>query len=359
MARKIKTVIVENGFEREVEIEVPDGPPASWGDISKLRILGKRNPRVEGPLKVTGKAKYASDVVLPGMCYGRYLMSPYAAATLESLDLAPAQAIPGVKAVLRLKNDGAAVMFHGEPVAAVAALTPEIAEDALRAIKAAYQVKPHVVDPDKAMAANAPRVRSDTQSNLQGPGENRNGNVDAAFQECAAIIENTYEAQTRLHCCLETHGATVKWDGGKLTIWASTQDVGGVRNQAGGQAGGAANVSVICEHMGGGFGSKFGLGPEGDTCVKLAKAANAPVKFLLTRAEEQLANYRGPGVKAKVKLGATREGVFRAAVVETWNNGGVGNAGTPLDGAHQHRRHRGAPRSGPPAGGAHLGHGPG
>ena len=65
MPRKIKTTIVENGFEKEVEIEVPDGPPASWGSLESLRILGKRNPRVEGPLKVTGRAKYASDVVLP------------------------------------------------------------------------------------------------------------------------------------------------------------------------------------------------------------------------------------------------------------------------------------------------------
>jgi len=322
---------VENGFEREVEIEVPDGPPASWGDPATHRILGKRNPRPEGPLKVTGKAKYSSDIVLPGMCYGRYLMSPYAAATLQTLDLAPAQALPGVKAVLRLKNDGASVMYHGEPVAAVAATTPEIAEDALRAIKATYQVQPHVVDPARAVQPNAPKVRPDIQSNVQAPGENRNGDVDAAFRECDAVIENNYEAQTRLHCCLETHGCTAKWDGPKLTIWASTQDIGGVRNQAGGQAGGAANVSVICEHMGGGFGSKFGLGPEGDTAVKLAKAANAPVKFMLTRAEEQLANYRGPGVTAKVKLGAKQDGTFLAAVVETMNNGGVGNAGTPLD----------------------------
>lgn len=331
MARKIKTVIVENGFEKEVEIEVPDGPPAAWGDLSKLRILGKRNPRVEGPLKVTGKAKYASDITLPGLCHGRFLMSPYAAAQIESIDLSPAEKMPGVKGVIGLKNAGSAVMYHGEPIAAVAAITPEIAEDAIRAIKVAFQVKPHVVDMAKAMNPNAPKVRPDVPSNVQGAGENRNGNAEEAFRACDVVVENTYEAQTRLHCCLETHGNTLKWDGNKLTVWASTQFITGVRDQLAGAAGGAQNVEVICEHMGGGFGSKFGAGPEGDAAAKLAKMANAPVKFMLSRQEEQLANFRGPGVRATVKLGATRDGTLQAAEVTTWNNGGVGNAGTPLD----------------------------
>lgn len=330
MPRKIKTVIVENGFEREVEIEVPDGPPAAWGEPGTHRILGKRNPRPDGPAKVTGRAKYASDIVLPGMCYGRFLMSPYAAAQIEAIDLTPAERMPGVKAVLGLKNAGAAVMYHGEPIAAVAAATPEIAEDAIRAIKVTYQTKPHVVDLVKAMNPNAPRVRSDA-SNIQGVGENRNGDVEAAFQACDAVVEDTYEAQTRLHCCLETHGSTLKWDGPKLTVWASTQFITGVRDELAGQAGGAQNVSVICEYMGGGFGSKFGAGPEGNAAAQLAKKANAPVKFMLSRQEEQLANYRGPGVRAQVKLGATKDGILQAAQVTTWNNGGVGNAGTPLD----------------------------
>lgn len=331
MPKKIKTVIVENGFEKEVEIEVPDGPPAAWGDLDKLRIIGKRNPRKEGPFKVTGRAKYASDIVLPGMCYGRFLPSTYAAAQVDAIDITPAQRIPGVKAVIALKGPGSAVLYHGDPVAAVAAITPEIAEDAIRAIKVTYTPRPHVVDLKKAMDPSAPRVRPDQPSNVQAPGKNASGDAAQAFQQCTAVVEETYEAQTRLHCCLETHGQTVKWDGPKLTVWASTQHIGGVLDGFAGEAGGPQNVQVICEYMGGGFGSKFGPGPEGTAAAKLAKMANAPVKFLLTRYDEQLANYRGPGVRAWVKLGATADGTLQAADVKTWNNGGVGTAGTPLD----------------------------
>jgi xanthine dehydrogenase YagR molybdenum-binding subunit len=328
----VKTVIIENGFEKEVEIEVPDGPPVSWGDLDKLRILGKRNPRPEGPAKVTGAAKYGSDIVLPGMLYGRFLPSVHAAATVTSLDLSPAQSMPGVKAVEPMLNKEKTVMYAGQPIAAVVAVTPEIAEDAIRAIKVVYAPRNFVVDMKKAMQPAAPKVRQDTESNVQNPGERREGDVEKAFQEADVTVENTFEAQTRLHCCLETHGHTAKWDGDKLTIWASTQFVTGVRDEFAQQAGGPQNVRVITEHMGGGFGSKFGAGPEGQMAVNLARKTNAPVKFFLTRWDEQTATYRGPGVRAEVKLGATRDGTFTAAQVNVYNNGGIGNANSPMDG---------------------------
>src|SRR3954451_20655237 len=106
MPKKIKTVIVENGAEKEVEIEVPDSP-AAWGSLDRLRILGKRNPRPEGPDKVTGRAKYASDIVLPGMCYGRVLPSPHAAANISPVDASAAEKMAGVKGVIVLINKGA------------------------------------------------------------------------------------------------------------------------------------------------------------------------------------------------------------------------------------------------------------
>ncbi len=328
--RKIKQIIVENGFEREVEVEVPDGPPASWGDLSKLRILGKRNPRPEGKEKVSGQARYASDIVLPGMCYGQFLVSPYASARIRSVDISAAEQMTGVKAVMVMKGANSQVLYAGDLVAAVAAVTPEIAEDALRAIKVGYEPSPFVVDPQKAMDPAAPRVRPDA-GNVQGGGKNENGKPAEAFGACTVIMENTYEAQTRLHCCLETHGHTVKWDGPQLTVWSSTQFLTGVRDELAPGAGGAKNVRVICEHMGGGFGSKFGLGPEGMAAVQLAKKANAPVKFMLTRAVEQVSNFRGPGLRARVKLGADAEGTLLAADISTYNNGGIGGASSPLD----------------------------
>ena len=329
--KKVKQIVVENGFEKEVEIEVPDGPPAAWGDPAKQRILGKRNPRPEGPDKVSGRAKYASDIVLPGMCYGMFLTSPYAAAQITGIDLAPAENMPGVKAVMGLKGAGSSVAFHGEPIAAVAAITPEIAEDAIRAIKITFEPKPFVVDPEKAMDERAPKVRPDIKSNVQAPGGNTDGNPDAAFASAKAVHSEKYEAQTRLHCCLETHGHTAKWDGDKLTVWSSTQFIQGVRDQYAGMAGGAKNVRVICEHMGGGFGSKFGINVEGQMAGQLAKKANAPVKFMLTRWDEQRREFRGPGVIADVKLAGAADGTILASQVTTYNNGGTGNAGTPID----------------------------
>ncbi len=329
--KKIKSVVVENGFEKEVEIEVPVGPPASWGDPKALRLLGKRNTRPDGPDKVTGRARYASDVILPGMCYGRFVMSPYPAAKIKSIDLGPAERINGVKAAVLLLQPGADVLYHGQPVAAIAAITPEIAEDAIRAVRVEYETRPHVVDLVKATNPNAPKVRSDVPSNVQYPGGSTKGDVDGALKSAAAMIHETYEAQTRLHCCLETHGHTVKWDGDKLTVWASTQFVTGVRDEFARDTGGPQNVTVITEHMGGGFGSKFGRGTEGIAVAQLAKKANAPVKFLLSRAEEQLANYRGPGVRAEIKLGASADGTLTVGDVKVWNNGGASNANSPLD----------------------------
>lgn len=331
MARKIKTVIIENGFEREVEIEVPDGPPASWGDISAQRILGKRNPRPEGPLKVSGLAKYASDIVLPGLCYGRFLTSPHASAQIRAIDTGAAERLPGVKGVIVQTGAGGSVNYHGQPIAAVAAITPEIAEDAIRAIKVEWEPRSFEVDWHRAPTSQV-RVRENAPNNLMAPGTKTNGEVDAAMARAEVVHEETYEAQTRLHCCLETHGHTARWDGGKLTIWTSTQFIEGIRNAFAEKAGGRENVKAICEHMGGGFGSKFSPGPEGEMAVELARRINAPVKFMLTRWDEQLANYRGPGLRARVKMGASADGRLLATDSECWGDGGYDPAPmTPLD----------------------------
>jgi len=331
VARKVKVTKVVNGIDTEVEEEVPDGPPAAWGDPKAMRILGKRNPRQEGPEKVTGRAKYASDIVLPGMCYGRFLGATPAAGKVAAIDLSAAERLPGVKAVLGMAMPGAVIRYAGQPLAAVAAITPEIAEDALRAIKVTYEAAKFVVDHHKAADATAPKVRPGTPSNVVSPGGKTEGNVEDAFAKAAAVVEGTYEAQTRLHCCLETHGHTVKWDGDQLTVWASTQFIQGVRDQFGSLAGGPKNVRVICEHMGGGFGSKFGMGDEGRMAALLAKKANAPVRFMLARQDEQMWNFRGPGAVADIKIGAAADGTLVATHIRAWNEGGEQAASTSLN----------------------------
>ncbi len=126
MPRKIKTTIVENGFEREVEIEVPDGPPVSWGDPKQMRILNKHIPRLDGPEKVTGKAKYTADINLPGMLHGRILRSPHAAARIPAggVDLSGAERIKGVVAISLVPEGGKTCRYEGVGAATAATSSP-------------------------------------------------------------------------------------------------------------------------------------------------------------------------------------------------------------------------------------------
>jgi xanthine dehydrogenase YagR molybdenum-binding subunit len=335
MPRKIKTTVVENGFEREVEIEVPDGPPASWPKVGEGRILGKGIRRLDGPEKVTGRAKYTYDVNLPGLLHARVLRSPHAHARIASaadVDLSAARRIPGVKAAINLVEEGGRTLrYQGDEIAAVAAVTPEIAEDAIRAIKVKYEPLPFVVNEDKARQLGSPKVHSNRENVTAGRGRTQ-GDADKGFTESTATVEGEYTAQTRLHCCLETHGHACTWDGDNLTVWASTQAVHGTREQFAEHFKlMPAQVRVITEHMGGGFGSKFGPNAEGIICAQLAKEANAPVKLLLTRWDEQMGNYNGPSAGVKIRAGASADGTLKAVDAQAWACGGVGGAGTPMN----------------------------
>ena len=138
----------------------------AWPDHSAARILGKRHPRIDGPAKVTGAAKYASDIVLPGMLHARVMRSPYAAARIASdadVDTSAAEKLPGVKAVIKLVGSGGkTIRYAGEEIAAVAAVSPEAADEAVRAIKVKYELRPFVVNEDKAANPAAPRVMRNT-----------------------------------------------------------------------------------------------------------------------------------------------------------------------------------------------------
>ncbi len=326
--KRIKTTITVNGETQEVEIEVPD-IEAQWGDPANMRWLGKRIPRVEGADKVTGRAKYTYDIQLPGMLYGKILRSPYPHARIRSIDASEAEKMPGVKAVITdLTRE---VNYVGEEVAAVAATSEQIARDALKRIKIDWEPLPFVVDPETAREPSAPRVTP--QGNVRGGNPRERGDVDSAFSRSDVVVhEATYSVPARSHCCLEPHGLVCQWQGDKLIAWASTQGIFAVRDELAGALGiPQGNVRVICEHMGGGFGSKFGARAEGVICARLAKMAGAPVKLMLEREEEQLATGYGPGVTAKVKIAATRDGQLIAWESETYGTGGVwGGAGIPL-----------------------------
>src|ERR1044072_872300 len=220
--KKIRVPRVVNGVEQMVEIEVDADAGPGWGPNDKHTLLNQRVTRVDGPLKATGIARYTYDQRLPGMLYARILRCPHAHARVTKIDTDAAANIPGVKAIIPAPLSE--LRFAGAPVAAVAATTPEIAGDALRAIKVTYEVLPHVVHAPAAIRPDAPKVMAD-ENNVQEKGKNGDQQkAEAAFATADAIVEGEYISQRVHHACLETHGMVVDYRcGDTATLYASTQ----------------------------------------------------------------------------------------------------------------------------------------
>jgi len=289
-------------------------------------ITGTDVTRLDAADKVTGRAKYTYDIHLPGILYGAILRSPHPHAEVVNVDLSRASAHPGVKTVYNFEKK--TVRYAGEEVAAVAAVTQTAAEEALRLIDVTYNPLPFSVVEEDAMREGAPQIHP--SGNVRAPErrQRERGDVAAGFAEADKIIEQTYRAHVQTHCCLETHGAVATWEGEQLTVWCSTQGVVGVRDDlAKAFELPQDQVRVITEHMGGGFGSKFGAGVEGVAAARLAKQAGAPVKLMLTRREEQVCAGNRPSGVATIKVGATADGKLTAFHSRIYGTGGVGGVG--------------------------------
>ena len=308
-------------------------PPAAPGPTANAKkyawpakptVLSTRVKRLDGPDKVTGRAKYSFDINRPGMIYGKIIRSPHPHARIVSVDLTAARRAPGVKATLLWKDQpNAQVMYQGDPVAAVAADTEEQAEDAARLVKVTYDVMEHVANVEQAMASDAPVVFMN--GNTRKANNEETGDIDAGFKQAAHIVEQTYSTHVITHVCMETHGCVCEWDGDKLTAWVSTQGVHGTKDGfAQGLKIPSANVRVITQYMGGGFGSKFGPDAQGLICARLAKDAGVPVKLFLDRKEEHLDSGNRPSAYAKIKAGVSADGKLVAFDGQSWGTGGAG-----------------------------------
>ncbi len=296
-------------------------PKYAWPE--KPRLIGTRVSRIDGPLKVTGRAKYSYDILRPGMLYGRIIRSPHAHARLKSIDAAAAEKAPGVKALLITIKPGDKVLYPGEEIGALAAVTEQQAADALRLIKVEWEVLPALATVEQSMRPEAPQVF--TPANTRRGTAQEDGNLDAGFAAAAHTVEGTYSTQVQTHTSLETHGCICEWNGDNLTAWVSTQAVHGTREGfASGLKIPQANVRVITEFMGGGFGSKFGPDIQGLLCARVAKAAGAPVKMMLDRKEEHLTTGNRPSAFARVRAGVSADGKLTAFDAQTWGTGGAG-----------------------------------
>jgi xanthine dehydrogenase YagR molybdenum-binding subunit len=336
--KKIRVPRVVNGIDTMVEIEVDDVAGPGWGPNDKHTLLNHRHTRVDGPLKVSGAAHYTYDVRLPEMLYGRVLRCPYAHARVKRFDSSAASKMPGVKAIIQAPLTE--FRFAGSPVAAVAATTPELAEDAARAIVVEYEVLPHVVRAQDAIKPESPPVlakdpKKPDENNLRL--QQKQGVVEkteTALASADAIVDAEYFTPRIHHACLETHGMVVDYSGGdSATIYATTQGTFTIPGDAAEALGlPQSAVTATVQHMGGGFGSKFGIGIEGMLACKLSKETRTPVKLMLTRYDEFVMAGNRSGSWQKIKAGANKDGTLVALKATQYRLGGVGlgsQAGQP------------------------------
>jgi len=297
-------------------------PDYNWPPMEKRRIIGKPYKRVDGPQKASGRAKYSSDLRPKDLLFGVYLTCPHAHARVTSIDTSGAEKTAGVKAVHVVSPAGTEIQWAGTEIAAVAATTEEIARDAVRKIKVDYEVLPHMVKEDDLGKAGA---------RAKAAGESVKGDPDKAFQEAEAVSEGQYGIPVVTHCCLETHGMVIQWQGDQVSLFPSTQDV---THYAGSLAPNIkvpiANIHVKQDHIGGGFGSKFGPESWDQVAADLSKKAGGrPVKLFLDRATEQAIAGNRPSAFAKIRIAGKKDGTVTGWQSESWATGGFTGGGSP------------------------------
>ena len=298
-------------------------------------------PRIEARDKVTGAAKYTVDIRHDGQLEGVILRSREAHARIAALDLAPARALPDVTAVSLLGEDRI-VRYVGEPIAAVAAQDRKTALAALAAIRLTSERLPAVIGLDAARKDDAPvvfdrasRKRAGNVSeaaggpapwkrNVRGPTAvfakraktARNWVSQARQANNSLLVEGTFRTGTQQHACLEPHAAVARFDGDRLTVHASIQQVFHLKEQIAKRFKlDHDHVRVIADHVGGGFGSKSSIGAETIAAIELARAAHAPVRVAYDRHEElSVAGYR-PAAEVRIALLPSDQGGLKALSV--------------------------------------------
>ncbi len=369
----------------------------SWPDVSQRTLLGTRVSRVDGPVKVQGKAKYTYDYNPAGLLHGKIVRCPYAHAKIKSIDTSAAEKAPGVKAVKVLQPQGTEIHWAGDEIVGIAATSEQAARDAAKLVKVEYEVLPHVVidetEPPKELGNDtSPLTGGDIEDMLSNqvpddemvkaimsrgiterPSEEMfkqlpsfgvnppvikalreapikeaakgpkspykrtaaqvQGDPQKAFADPSVVVhEGLYGVPVITHCCLESHGAASEWtDEKSLLVHMSTQNVSGIAGQmAEPLQMPASNIRVVQDHIGGGFGSKFGPDRWGILTAQLSKLAGGkPVKIMLERDEELEVAGARPSAYARVKIAATKDGKIVGWDSSSWGTGGPGGGGSP------------------------------
>ncbi len=301
-----------------------------WPKTGDRELIGKPIDRIDGPEKSSGRARYTYDISRPGLLTAKLLTCPYAHAKIKSIDISRAQKLPGVKAVLIIQDTGTEIQWAGDEIVAVAAVNEQIAEDARQRIKVEYEQLPHLVREEDL-------ERDQAAGRTKPGGQETAGDPDKAFQDPEAVISKGYYGLPVItHCCLEAHGNVAEWTDGKtLKTWSSTQSVSGLPGQIGKGLRlqkvnvDDSNIETVCQHIGGGFGSKFSPDRWGIVAAQLAKMTGRPVKLMLDRDMELEVAGARPSAFAKIRVAAKKDGTLTAWDSESWGTGGVHPAGHP------------------------------
>jgi CO/xanthine dehydrogenase Mo-binding subunit len=324
--------------------------------------IGTRTIRPDGADKVTGRATYSADNTMPGMIWGKILRSPHAHARIRSIDTSKAEALPGVKAVVTAKDlvdfpiDKSVMLgiqdmrwmarnvlakekalFHGHPVAAVAAINEEVAAAACALIEVDYEVLPHVIEIEDAIKPDAPILHEWNQfegkpSNIAGTMVLKAGDIEKGFAEADIVVERTFTTRPVHQGYIEPHACTVSHAAdGRVTIWSSSQGQFMVRAMTSLLTGiPQSNIRAIPAEIGGGFGAKTIVYLE-PVAVMLSKKSGRPVKIVMSRDDVQRATGPAPGSLMTVKIGAKKDGTLVAAQGTFYLQAG-GLPGSPLRG---------------------------
>jgi xanthine dehydrogenase molybdenum-binding subunit len=317
----------------------------------KFKVIGTRPIRHDGVDKVTGRARYGADISLPGMLHAKVLRSPHAHARIKSIDVSAALVLPGVKAVITgadfpdiepalvqvgenfinprnlsmniMARDK--VLYDGHAVAAVAATSPHIAEEAVKLIRVEYEPLPHVQNVVDAMKDDAPILhpdlrtggaaeKSDKETNIASQVRFARGDLVAGFAAADVIVEREFTTAMVHQGYIEPHNAVAQYNqDGHGTIWVSTQGSFAVRELCGHILQmNRGDIKVIPAEIGGGFGGKTTVYLE-PLALLLSKRTGKPVKMVMSRNEVLRATGPTSGSHIRVKIGANKEGKITAA----------------------------------------------
>jgi xanthine dehydrogenase YagR molybdenum-binding subunit len=324
VARLIRTEKEVEGRYEEVWLVVDEDPLEQW-PAGPREIVGRPAARMDGFERARGEATFTADLRLNGMLHTAVLRSPYASARVSRIDLTPALAMPGVHAALgpdeipQLVDD---CNHQGAAVAAVCADTLELARAAVAAIAVDWEVREPLLDPDEAVRRG---------SLLGEPRARERGDYDRGLAEADVVVSAEFRTSVVVHNSMETHQAVVQWVADGVEVHISTQYIWGVRD---GIADGLGlppdKVRVICQFMGGGFGSKNGADDYAFIAAELARRTGRPVKCALTRREEHVAAGNRNATIQRLTAAATADGRLTALGGEFVNAVGWGGwvAGT-------------------------------